>query len=220
MSHVYVIGADTAEGLEHGDSAAAAVIDVENGLLVATFHAQIEPYPFGEQLAQLGRFYNSALVGVEANNHGHTTIAALRKIGYPKIFRRRTIGQVSEKFAPQYGWLTNKASKPKLIDDLNNAITQGAIDIRCEHTIAELRTYIREFTTGGGVKMHGSPHDDRVMATAIAWQMVPYTFIPQEEEQPSDVGTFDYYVRLANEANPQDEREPIGYHNVRRTNRP
>jgi hypothetical protein len=35
-------------------------------------------------------------------------------------------------------------------------------------TIAELRTFIREQNG----KMHGSPHDDRVMSLAIANQML------------------------------------------------
>lgn len=216
QSHVYVIGADTAEGLEHGDAAAAAVLDVHSGLLVATFHGTYEPDPFGEELFQLGNYYNKALMGVEANNHGHTTIATLRRLGYPKIFRRRTFGQVSERYAPQFGWLTNKQTKPKMIDDLGAAIRDGTIDVRDEYTLAELRTYIREYTSGGGVKMHGSPHDDRVMALALAVQMIPYTFIPQDEETQSDFGTFDYFLRIASEsdAKPTDVK-PLGWQATR-----
>lgn len=214
--HAYVIGADPAEGLEHGDAAAASVVDIDTGLLVATFHDHCDPDLFGEQLYNLGRFYNDALIGVEINNHGHVTVLSLRKLGYPRIFRRRTIGQTSEKFAPQYGWLTNKLSKPKMIDDLGAAIRDKSIDIRCEFTLAELRTYIREYGPGGSVKMHGSPHDDRVMATAIAWQMIPYTRVPEVAEETNDFGTWNYYFRQASEPNLDDaEVKPLGMHNVR-----
>lgn len=216
QSHVYVIGADPAEGLEHGDAAAACVLDVESGMLVATFHDTCDPDLFGEQLCNLGRYYNNALIGVEINNHGHTTIASLRRAGYPKIFRRRTIGQVSEKYTPQFGWLTNKASKPKMIDGLGAAIRDGSLDIRCEYTIAELRTYIREYGPSGSVKTHGSPHDDRVMSLAIAVQMIPYTYVPEESDEPSDYGTFDYYLRLAQESEvSQSDVQPLGLKNVR-----
>lgn len=217
ISRTYVIGADPAEGLEHGDAAAACVLDIESGLLVATFHDQCDPDLFGDQLANLGRYYNNALIGVEVNNHGHTTIASLRRLGYPKIFRRRTIGQVSEKYTPQYGWLTNKASKPKMIDGLAAAIRDGSIDIRCEYTIAELRTYIREYGPSGSVKTHGSPHDDRVMSLAIAVQMIPYTYVPEEERVVDDYGTFDFYLRQAHSSETQPrEVTPLGSKNLRK----
>jgi len=218
--HAYVIGADPAEGLEHGDAAAACVIDIETGLLVATFHDHCDPDLFGEQLNNLGRYYNNALIGVEINNHGHVTVLTLRKLGYPRIFRRRTIGQISDKHAPQYGWLTNKLSKPKMIDDLGAAIRDRSIDIRCEYTLAELRTYIREYGPGGTVKTHGSPHDDRTMSLAIAWQMVPYHRIFVEEEKPSDVGTWNYYYRQATEASQaQSDVKPLGFYNTRQNDR-
>lgn len=216
--HAYVIGADPAEGLEHGDAAAACVLDIESGLLVATFHDRCDPDLFGEQLYNIGRYYNNALIGVEVNNHGHVTVLSLRKLGYPRIFRRRTIGQISEKYAPQYGWLTNKTSKPKMIDDLGAALRDGSIDVRCEYTLAELRTYIRDYGPGGSVKMHGSPHDDRTMSLAIAVQMIPYMRIPEEETESSDYGTWNYYFRQAAEADAsQPDVKPLGIHNVRGT---
>lgn len=218
--HGYVIGADVAEGLEHGDYSAAHVLDVETGFVCATWHGHTDPDLFGEQLALLGRYYNVALIGVEINNHGHVTVTALRRIKYPRIFRRRVVGQVVEGFAPQYGWHTNKVSKPKMIEGLNSAIRDDVIDIRCEHTLAELRTYIREFTTGGLVKTHGSPYDDRVMSLAIAVQMLDFTHVHQEEERRDDKGTLDWWLRQATveEARDANSLTTIGMHSVRRRN--
>jgi hypothetical protein len=215
--HGYVIGADVAEGLEHGDYSCGMVLDVETGLLVATWHDKTDPDLFGEQLAILGRFYNTALIGVEINNHGHVTVTALRRIGYPRIFRRRQVGQITEGFAPQYGWHTNRVSKPKMIEGLNTALREGTLGIRCEYTLAELRTYVREYTQGGTVRMHGSPHDDRVMALAIAVQMLDYTFVEHEEEKRDDRWTLDWWLRQAN-ADPANDNniKPIGAFNTRR----
>jgi len=42
-------------------------------------------------------------------------------------------------------------------------------------TIAELRTFVRE----SNGKMHGSPHDDRVMSLAITNQMLKYVWLPE-----------------------------------------
>lgn len=217
--HGYVMGADVAEGLEHGDYSSAHVLDAETGLVVATWHDHTDPDLFGEQLAVLGRYYNNALIGVEINNHGHVTVTALRRLHYPRIFRRRVVGQVTEGFAPQYGWHTNKVSKPKMIEGLNTAIRDGTVDIRCEHTLAELRTYIREYTAGGLVKTHGSPFDDRVMSLAIAIQMLDYTHVAHEEEVKDDTWTLDWWSQLIDDEEARSKRNNvvlIGQHNVRR----
>lgn len=215
-NHVYVIGADPAEGLEHGDAAAACVIDADTGLLVATFYDKTDPDLFGEQLAVLGYYYNKALIGVEINNHGHVTVLALRKLGYPRLFRRRTIGNVTQGFAPQFGWHTNKVSKPKMIEDLGAAIRDRTIDIRCDKTLAELRTYVREYTQNGGVKLHGSPYDDRTMSLAIAWQMVDFVHVEYPREQKAQVWDGDWWIRKAREASsPENEVKPLGWQSLR-----
>ena len=214
--HSYVIGADVAEGLEHGDYSAASVLDARTGMLVATWHDHTDPDLFGEQLALLGRYYNNALIGVEINNHGHVTVTALRRIKYPRIFRRRIVGQITEGFAPQFGWHTNKVSKPKMVDDLNAALRDGTIDVRDTETLAELRTYIREYTTGGLVKTHGSPHDDRVMSLAIAVQMLSYTWQEDDQEVKDDRWTMDWWVGKAKEWERQpSDPVPLGLHNIR-----
>lgn len=215
----YVVGADVAEGLEHGDYSSAHVLNSDTGVLAATWHDHTDPDLFGEQLDLLGRYYNNALVGVEINNHGHVTVSALRRLRYPRLFRRRAVGQVAETMAPQFGWHTNKVSKPKLIEGLNSAIRDGVIDVRDEHTLAELRTYIREYTTGGGVKMHGSPYDDRVMSLAIAVEMLEHVGEYAQAAKTDDVGTFDYYVRIANQKEAAADPTQIGQFNVRKLGR-
>lgn len=211
-NHVYVIGADPAEGLEHGDAAAASVIDADTGLLVATYWAKIDPDLFGQDLAVLGRFYNTALIAVEINNHGHVTVLTLRKLGYPRLFRRRTIGNVTEGFTPQFGWHTNKVSKPKMIEGLGAAIRDRSIDIRCSKTLAELRTYIREYTQAGTVRMHGSPYDDRTMSLAIAWQMVDYVHVEYPQEEKKQKWDGDWWVKQTLEANsPSNDVKPLGW---------
>ena len=215
--HGYVIGADVAEGLEHGDFSCGQVLDTETGMLAATWHDRTDADLFGEQLALLGRFYNTALIGVEINSIGHVTVASLRRIKYPRLFRRRIVGQITEGFAPQFGWRTDRLSKPKMIEGLSAALRDGTIDIRDEYTLAELRTYIREYTTGGLVKMHGSPHDDRVMALAVAVQMLDYTFMDSDEERKDNRWTFDWWAEKAKSAEAAaKEVEPLGVHSVRR----
>jgi hypothetical protein len=115
------------------------------------------------------------------------------------------------------GWRTTAISKPVAIDELNRALRDGELMVPDSDTHAELRTFIRE----GDGKMHGSPHDDRVMSLAIATQMLKYVWL--REYQPITTpppGTFGYFERmmfgeLDKQANARTERTPIGKHYVR-----
>ena len=50
---VYVIGADVAEGLAHGDYSSAHIIEAHDLRVVAHWHGHIEPDLFGDLLAEL-----------------------------------------------------------------------------------------------------------------------------------------------------------------------
>ncbi len=207
--HSYCIGADVAEGLEHGDYSDASVLDCQTGLLVAKWHGHTDVDQFGDELNYLGHYYNRALIGVEVNSMGVAVVGALRRHHYPRLFRRRVVGQVSEKFTPQWGWFTNKITKAKMIVELGRAIREDLIDIRDEHTLAELRTYVRDEKAA----MHGSPHDDRVMSLAIAVQMLDYAGAPEIDVpgQKDNRYSFDWWVDKAREMdNKMDESKPIG----------
>lgn len=175
LTHVYCIGADVAEGLGHGDYSCAHVIDANTYEVVAVWHGHVDPDLFGEEvLYQLGHFYMNALIAVESNNHGLTTLKALQRAGYKNIFRQRRLAQRSPQATEVLGWRTTAASKPLAIDELSGAIRNDEIGLYCESTIAELRTFVRQ----DNGKMNGSPHDDRVMSLAIANQMMHYVWLP------------------------------------------
>jgi hypothetical protein len=183
---VYVIGADVAFGLEHGDYSSAHVIDVAAGVVVAEWWGKADPDLFGSHvLDQLGRYYNGALLGVENNNHGLTTVTALQRVKYPNLFRARGKLNVRRvKKTDTFGWNTNRSSKPLMIDELNQAMREGDVSIASDATIAELRTYVRD----GDGKTHGSPHDDRVMSLAVTVQMVKWCYLPEYKPAPPKPG--------------------------------
>jgi len=82
----YVIGADPAEGLAHGDDSAASVVDVETGQEMAAAAGKWEPkHVFPQLLQELHALYNAAPIYVERNNHGHATIGALQVAGVPLV---------------------------------------------------------------------------------------------------------------------------------------
>jgi len=208
--HKYVLGVDVAEGVDWGDFSAAHMIDANTGEVVACYHAHIDPDLFATQvLIPLATFYNRALLIVEVNNHGLTTLTALRKERYFPLYKQRRVqtGKPTE----QYGWRTTSASKPLAIDELGQMIRDLDITIWDEGTLAELRTFVRD----GNGRMHGSPHDDRVMSLAIAVQGLKHVHLAEyKEERKPPPGTMGWFLSQFPSDTPRSGAR-LGVHGVR-----
>jgi len=155
--HEYVIGADPAGGGATGDYSCAEVIDRELGTHCAELHGHWPPREFADRLAALGKEYNTALLAVERNNHGHGVLACLRTRDYPHIFTQRR----------QDGWLTSAVSRPAMIENLADVLSAEPARFRSLRLLNECRTFVR-FADGNTGAAPGT-HDDCVIALAIAW---------------------------------------------------
>ena len=196
----YVLGVDTAEGLGHGDYSCVQVIDVKEGEQVAIGHGRIPPDELAHEVYNLGIWYGNALCCVESNNHGLTTIVQLRQLGYPNLFRKRTLNTESNRMTQEFGWRTTRTSKPLMIDDLAMALKNEELMLHCRDTVGELRTFVRNDRG----TMSGSPYDDRVMALALANQMRKYAFIPEYSPKMDDSGSWDWWRRQIPSREPED----------------
>jgi len=212
-NHVYCIGVDTAEGLIHGDYSCAQVLDVRTGEQCAVWHGHIPPDTFAHEIYMLGLWYRDALCCVESNNHGLTTIVQLRNLGYPRLFRKRTLNQATTRVSQEFGWKTTRTTKPLLIDDLGMALRAGELQIFDRYTLAELRTFVR--SSRGS--MNGSPHDDRVMALALANEMRQYAFMPEYSPEVDDYWTVDWFRRMVMKDDSPENQLRIGVSTVRGT---
>jgi hypothetical protein len=211
---VYVVGADVAEGLSHGDYSSAHVIDARDHSVVAHWHGHIEPDLFGDLLAEIGWWYNGALIGVENNNHGLTTLKALQRYGYRNLYRTRRLQQRNPEATEILGWRTTAATKPLAIDELSAAIRDEDIVLTDALTIQELITFVRQ----ANGRMNGSPHDDRVMSLAITWQMMKYVWLPEyRTEVVIPKYSLSWFERFIVNEDDGFARVPIGAHNVRET---
>ena len=112
------------------------------------------------------------------------------RMNYPNTYFTRTAGTWSDKTTSKAGWTTNQVTKPLMIDELARAIRTGDLEVWDEATISEMKTYVRE---PDGKRMHGSPHDDRVMSLAIANQMRSVAFIPEYRQKTNEYGTLDWW---------------------------
>lgn len=208
----YVMGVDTAEGLGHGDYSVIQVLNVGSGNQAAIWHGHIAPDLLADEVDNIGRWFNQALCCVESNNHGLTTITELRHLGYPTLFRKRSLNSVNNRIGQEYGWKTTRTSKPLMIDDLSSALRNEELIIRDRHTLAELRTYVRNDRGGMG----GSPYDDRVMALALANQMRKYAHEPEYKVEINDYWTIDWFARMITNQ-PEGSSTRIGSSTVRGT---
>jgi hypothetical protein len=186
----YVIGADTAMGLEHGDFSTFFVVRADSGDVVARYRGHMDPDEFGEKLlASVGRYYNVALIGPEINNHGLTTLKGLQRAKYPNIYRRRTFTKRRDQPLESLGWLTTATSKPMLADELNMWLR--------DHNVPDLITVneLRQFTRSSNGKLSGSPHDDLVMGLGVTIQVLKYAWqINHKPEKPkAPIGSIDWW---------------------------
>lgn len=190
MGEVYVLGADVAEGLEHGDYSSCHVLNVRDNAVVAHWHGRIAPDLFGQELFRLGLYYNGALAGVESNNHGLTTLVAMQNLRYPNIYYRTSLDQRTNQQSRKMGWRTQVNTKPYLIDQLATALREGLV-VRDGPTITELKLYVRE---PDGKAMHGSPFDDRVISLGVAVEMLHFAHAPEYQVVTNDYGTLNWWA--------------------------
>jgi hypothetical protein len=167
-----VIGADPAEG---GDNSVFVAISKVYTDVVMVGVSKEESSQLGYTLNHVGKFIQTQtnlfpIIAVERNT-GNSTLFVLKQNNYPALYKMpKTFTGVHDEDQEQYGWVTNMATRPKMLDDLALAIRQEAIKIPSKEIVDELFTFIRHIKTGKPQADVGC-HDDLVIALAIAWQV-------------------------------------------------
>lgn len=165
-SRRYVIGADVAEGVA-SDYSVAKVLDIKSLEEVASFRAnKIKPGDFGDKLIIMGNMYHTGgrpkpLIGVERNNHGHAVLLKLQTEGYENIF-------VHENIDERPGWLTNKVTRPMMLDAYIDAVESGTTKVNDKVELDECLTLV---DNDGKIEAEETKHDDTIIAKSIALQL-------------------------------------------------
>jgi len=165
----YAMGCDVAEGLADGNYSAAEIISRKNIAQVAEFVDHIKPEIYSDELAKAGHFYNDALIAVEANNHGLTTLTHLRPI-YPFIYYERDFTDKTLKPRDRMGWMTTRKTKVLMIDKLDKNMRNRDIVIMSRELLDEMTKYVEK--SDGSMGADQKATDDRIMAFAIANMVV------------------------------------------------
>ena len=165
-SEVYACGVDTAEGVR-SDNSVAVMFKARTMEQVATLVTNnMKPAEFAEAVDEFCRMYWMGgrwypLLGVERNNHGHAVLQKLNDpdVAYPNLFYAKD---------ERCGWLTDKVTRPIMIDAFINGVENKTITLKDKDTLGECLTLVVD---NGKIEAADGKHDDRVIASAIGIQM-------------------------------------------------
>lgn len=168
---VYQIGADPARVAGRGDYACAQVINRRTLEQVAVFRQRIDAEDFTHEVFKLGLLFNLATVAPEVEGPGALVVGGLRALRYPNVWRTKKFTQMQGK-ALSFGWHTTDDTKRAALERtrsyVNNPLAHGiGLVIHDPTTFDEMRNYV-QLPNGKFGNANGSPHDDTVMALAIA----------------------------------------------------
>jgi len=177
-NHSYIIGVDVSEGIENKtdsgkehDYSTAEVLDLDTLEQVAEIKCHLEPNVFAEELRRLGVYYNKAMIGVEANNHGFAVLQELKK-KYKNLYYMETFEEATQTRKKKLGWHTNMKTKPLMVAEGDRIIREALSTIRSSELLSELMTFVR--LVDGKTEAQEGCFDDLVIAWLIALQIRKY----------------------------------------------
>lgn len=177
-----VVAVDTASGA--GDSTGAQFLSKTSIDVPLVYQSKKTTADFIPELSRvLDAIYDKTMlkpiVALERQNGGSFLIdrlAALNLKGKYEIFKMPTYGRVEPGDAVRLGWDTNTATRPKMLQELKEAIDKQALKVYDKPTINEMYSFVVVQTTSAWkAQAEKGAHDDLVMALAIAWQMYQIT---------------------------------------------
>lgn len=187
----YVIGGDTSG--EGSDWFVAQVLDNVTGEQVAILRHQYDEDTFAKQVCCLGKYYNDALVGLEANFSTYP-IKRLEMLGYKNQFVREAEDTFTGAIRQAFGVRTDARTRPVMIGQLVEAMRgEGVGLVNDRTTLEEMLTFVRNEKLRP--EAEEGAHDDCVMALAIAWYVRPQQrmTVLTEAEKPVRKWTEDMY---------------------------
>lgn len=188
-----IVFADTAAG---GDDNCAVqflshkwldVPEVYHSKVTASFMTPL----LHEELTKISSETGVAPIVAYENNNGGSfemdRLARLNRYGDYRIYTMKNIDPTGRLVdTGKFGWSTNTATRPKMLQDLKDAIEGGLLHIYHRQTVDEMFSFVIKPT--GKPEAEEGAHDDLVMALAGAWQLYQ-TEQPRREEGSGVVET-------------------------------
>lgn len=162
----YVLSGDTSG--EGSDYFIGQVLDNTTGKQVAVLRQEYDEISYTRQMYCLGMYYNTALIGIEAN-YSTYPIEELERLKYPKQYIRHREDTYTGKTTKSYGFKTTSISRPRILGQLQTIFKESIELIVDEETLKEGLTFIKN--EKGRPEAQVGYHDDLIMALAIAYDI-------------------------------------------------
>lgn len=177
----YVIGGDTSG--DGSDYFIGQIIDNTSGNQVATLRHQFDEDLYAKQMYCLGKYYNTALIGIETN-YSTYPVKELQRLNYPLQFMRETEDSITHAITQKFGFQTTKLTRPLILADLVEIVREHTELINDVETLGEMLTFVRN--EKGRAEAQNGCHDDLIMALAITYyvrEQQRFTVL-EEPQQP------------------------------------
>jgi hypothetical protein len=176
----YIVSVDTGGTTSNADFSVISVIDRYmlqfGGALerAAVWRGHIDHDRLAWKAVQLAKLYHNALIVVEKNyldadvdNEGDASYTILNEIAnhYKNIYHTTPIEKIKQGMPLNYGWHTNKSTKPLAIDTFKKLMRDDGYIEHFERACDEADSY--EWKPDGSIGAVDGEHDDIVMSTAI-----------------------------------------------------
>lgn len=180
-----VVGADTSAGLN--DYCAAQFISKTKIDVPLVYHEKVTGSIMVPHLHNvLERIHwvtgIKPTVAIERNFGGYELmdrLGTLNREGKYTLYKMQTSGTTDDGATNKFGWDTNTATRPMMLEALKNAIDNKALTLYDKPTIEELYSFVKvKTTTLVKAQAEIGAFDDLVMSLAIAWQLYQQTPAP------------------------------------------
>jgi len=158
----YIMGVDVSAGVGKDDSV-IDIYDIMTMEQVAQWVSdRIDPVTLADHVVRLGKFFRTAFIVPETNNHGIVTVKGI-KDKYPNSHIYRS--KLDSENITKIGYHTNAKTKPILVNEFRSSVVSD-ITIHSPYTVDQMTTFIE--TETGQLEAQEGCKDDAVIAAALA----------------------------------------------------
>lgn len=182
--HPYVLGGDTAG--EGSDYFTGFVVDNITGKQVCKLRREFDEVEYTRQVYCLGKYYNNALIGIEANFSTYP-IKELDRLGYEKQFVREVEDNYTNKVQKSLGFKTTSITRPLILAQLQKIVLEEIDKINDKDTLEEMLIFVRN--EKGRPEAQEGGHDDLVMGLAITYyirEQQSFNLIESDKPRPRE----------------------------------
>lgn len=164
-AHRYVVAIDASSG-RGDDYSAIEVIDVDDFEQVAEWQGRQETGLVADEAYRIGRLYNDALIVPEiTGGWGLAIDQVLKRYRYPRLYTRRVIDRLSQKWTDRTGWDTTARTRMVILETLETVLREKEFGLYSLRAVNELGTFV--YSDRDKPEAQPGCHDDLVMALAI-----------------------------------------------------